>query len=218
MNILVAGKTSFLFKSLLASGMFDSDNLYEYEYNVEYTNIDRIYYFGSMTVVEEFETFEDAASTGIMMIDYPVKIMEQAIANNAEIVLVSSECVDNVCNIDSECLDDSDRYNLFKLTTEEYLKSFSPTVKTCVLRSPRVYDISDHSGFVGELLSDKVPHENLDDSIIFITVNEFIEFFEECLEIFTSSKKNITFKYAGTYFNCMIGDVINNLQVYEDNK
>ena len=138
MNILVTGKDNKLFQNLSKSGMFENDNLYEYEYETHYTNIDQIYHFGTPLNVEEFEVMTDRATSSIVMIDHTVDIVGIAVANKSDVIYCSSQGVYEINKIDTILgLNIDQRYNIFKLSNEEYLKSFNDLFNTCILRVPR---------------------------------------------------------------------------------
>jgi len=182
MNILVTGKSSFLFQKLLESGIFNDDNLYEYEYGVTYTNIDRIFHFGSPSCKEDFK---DRATMAVSMIDYTVAIAEIAIANKADVIYASSEGVYDVDEIDVAFeVNDQGRYNLFKLVNEEYLLSFKDIFKTCVLRIPRVYGMERNIGLVGKLIAGDVDENELDNKVTFIDAPRFVKFTIDSLKEF----------------------------------
>lgn len=212
MNILVTGRNSFLFQALLSNNMFGNDNLYEYEYGVDYTNIDRIYHFGSPSNQDDFE---DKSTSAVSMIDYTVKIVEQALANKASIVFASSCGVEDIVNISTDNISNQDRYHIFKLTNEEYIKSFDPIVKSCILRIPRVYDLDRKVGLVGKLLKNEVTDKDMKKYIKFITVDDFITFADESITDFNNNdERQKVYSYTGGNWCCQIGQVINNLKIY----
>lgn len=216
MNILVTGKNSFLFQSLLERGIFENDSLIQFEYGIDYTNIDEIIHFGSPSHDKDFE-FRD--SMAISMIDYTTQITEIAIANQCPIIFASTEGVYELETLKSiNYITNQSRYELFKLVSEEYLTSFD--VDVLLLRIPRVYDKERSVGLVGKLLDNQVDENEMDNTVTFINKTQFIDWFidtrKEFYDNLESSRKfvdnlHLLGEYIGDDVTLKLKDVLHYL-------
>ena len=214
MNILITGKNSFLMGELIKVGIFDAHNLYEYEYDVDYTDIDMIFHFSSCTQLSDFEN----DTVGISMIDYSIKIAEQALLNKCPLIFASSEGVNGVVT-DNDFVGGQELYNLNKFCMENYFHTFNKFFPTISLRIPRVYNLNAKKGLVYKLKNDQVPLIDQYQDIEFITLFDWVSetghYLLKLMKIHTVIKSRV-FHYNTPKIKTCIGEVLTKL-VMEEN-
>jgi nucleoside-diphosphate-sugar epimerase len=180
MYILVTGENGYLARPIIEQ-LQHGNHIIEYREDVrkhkQFNQIDLIIHLASPS---DRRGFENKHKTITTIINGTINMVELANKHKAKLIFASTMGV-HTFNIDDE-------YCSCKRAMEHYIKVCCK--RYLILRIPRVYSSCRSKGLIASLKENDVPDSDLDKSLEYIDLSEFIEQFKNILHL-----NNITYEF-----------------------